>query len=328
MPENELKELAEDIKKNGLLEDITLTLDGSLLDGNSRWDACELAGIEPRTVVYRGADSISFVISKNKYRKHLEIGQLAMVMAKLAGLKRGYHSDSLAEGISRKALSEQSGLSYGTIDNARMVLNHGAPNVVAMVEKGEVTVRTAAEAVRSASKETQANWTKDDVKKEGRKVFNSYRSTQDRKAVAKKNAVQKQSAPPVLTMKFPSAEETGFPINGTIEQKDAHHKKYGRTPMYPKEVKDMLNNEAWVGAYTTAIISVTNDTHPEAEACCKALDEMSAWVPRPEKGTDWAINFASKAKKHLGFLEQRLPVAIDRLTKLFDALKQRKKLGE
>src|SRR5437667_3397811 len=89
MPENELKELAEDIKQKGLIETITLTPDGKLLDGNSRWDACELAGREPRTEIYQGDDPIGFVISKNKHRKHLEIGQLAMVMAKLVKLKPG-----------------------------------------------------------------------------------------------------------------------------------------------------------------------------------------------------------------------------------------------
>ena len=89
MPALELKELAEDIKHKGLLEDITLTPEGELLDGNSRWDACELADVEPRTVIYEGDDPIGFVISKNKLRKHLDKGVLAMTVAELVKCQPG-----------------------------------------------------------------------------------------------------------------------------------------------------------------------------------------------------------------------------------------------
>jgi len=140
----------------------------------------------------------------------------------------------------------------------------------------------------------------------------------------KKCAPQKKLTP-WPQMKFPTHEETGFPINGTLAEKDAHHKKYGRTPMHPKEVKDMLNNAAWVEAYVGAISLVTSDSHPGAEAFCSALDQMLAWVPRPEKGDDWKINFAAKATKSLALIEQRLPVALSRLTELSNALKERSK---
>src|ERR1700752_3341918 len=210
MPENGLIELAEDIKQKGQLEDIVLTADGKLLDGNSRWDACELAGVEPRTVVYQGNDPIGYVISKNKHRKHLEPSQLAMVMAKLVKLKPGEKANFFREDInlSATALANQSGLSRATIENARAVLSHGAPNVVSMVEKGQGIVRTAAQAGRGTPKETQATWSKEDVHKEGRKVINAYPSNQNRKPAAKK---PKKEFAPWPTMKFPTPEETGFP---------------------------------------------------------------------------------------------------------------------
>ena len=124
-------------------------------------------------------------------------------------------------------------------------------------------------------------------------------------------------------MKFPTAEETGFPINGTLEQKFEHAKKYGRTPMHPKVVKDMLNNQAWIGDYVHALLMVTNDTHPDPQAFCSALDALLAWVPQPEKGSDYGINFAAKAKKHLALVQERLPVAIARLTELSNTLRER-----
>lgn len=49
-----LCELAADISANELHEPITMTPDGLLLDGRNRALACELAGVEPATVVYAG----------------------------------------------------------------------------------------------------------------------------------------------------------------------------------------------------------------------------------------------------------------------------------
>jgi hypothetical protein len=325
MSENELKELADDIKQKGLVEAVTLMPDGRLLDGSNRWDGCELAGIEPRTVVYEGDDPIGFVVSQNKNRRHLDKGQLAIVMARLMNLKPGSNQYQhktpgaipFAERNHKsKDLAKLAAISCSSIRHARLVLNHGTPNIIAMVEKGDVRVRTAAEAVRHAPKEVQANWTKEDLRREGRKVMNSYTSAQKRKSVFK-------HPPSPGMIKFPSVEETGFPINGTIEEKDAHSKKYGRTPMYPKEVKDMLNNEQWVSGYMSAIVSVTNASHPDVEAFFGAIDAMLAWVPRPDQGDSWAINFAAKAKKELRLLEVRLPLAVERITKLHDAWKQR-----
>ena len=54
MHPGELRELAADIKANGLHEPLTLTPDGLLLDGRNRMLACEMAGVEPATVVYAG----------------------------------------------------------------------------------------------------------------------------------------------------------------------------------------------------------------------------------------------------------------------------------
>ena len=43
LDDEDLKELAEDIKKNGLGERISL-LDGRILDGRNRYNACKMAG--------------------------------------------------------------------------------------------------------------------------------------------------------------------------------------------------------------------------------------------------------------------------------------------
>jgi hypothetical protein len=74
-----LHELADDIALNGLHEPLTLAPDGRLLDGRNRALACELAGIEPHTVVYAG-DPAPFSLSKNARRRHMSPKGLAASM--------------------------------------------------------------------------------------------------------------------------------------------------------------------------------------------------------------------------------------------------------
>ena len=329
LSQKELGELAEDIKRQGQLEDITLMPDGSLLDGSNRWDACELASVQPRTVTYEGNDPVGFSISKNKQRRHLDSNRLAMIMARLHHLARGTNQyqtkmDPVGNGTHNSVteLSKQSGVSESTIGFAKRVVKEAAPHIVQMVDNGEVTARVAAEAINGVPKDEQAIWKKEDVQKEGRKKINAYPSNQKRKAVTKKAIPLR---PP--TIKFPTAEETGFPVNGTFEEKDAFYRKYGRTPLHPKEVKDMSNNANWVNGYVTAILTVSNDHHPSPEAFFGAIDAMLGWVPKPEKGVDWGINFAVKAKKQLALLAERLPLALDRLTKLSEAWKGRQEVA-
>ncbi len=70
MSDEELGELAADIRAHGLLEPIVL-LDGLVLDGRNRLRACEAAGVEPRFVDWDGTgDPAVWVISKNLKRRH------------------------------------------------------------------------------------------------------------------------------------------------------------------------------------------------------------------------------------------------------------------
>jgi site-specific DNA-methyltransferase (adenine-specific) len=76
--DEELQELAEDIRQNGLLNDI-ITLDGKVLDGRNRFEACRLAGVEPRYKEFDGDDPIGWVVAQNLLRRHLTASQRAVV---------------------------------------------------------------------------------------------------------------------------------------------------------------------------------------------------------------------------------------------------------
>jgi ParB-like chromosome segregation protein Spo0J len=149
--------LVDDIKRNGLLEAIVQDLDERILDGRNRLRACEAAGVEPRFVVYNGDDPISFVVSKNFRRRHMNESQRAMVAAKLATLPRGRRAKSdTSAGLTRAGAAELMNVGEGTVAAARTVLEHAVPEVVSAVERGEMSVTAAAElAKHPASKQRE-----------------------------------------------------------------------------------------------------------------------------------------------------------------------------
>jgi len=75
---DDFDELVTDIKVNGLQEPITKH-EGKILDGLSRYRACEKAGVEPRFVDYKGNAPLAFVLSKNLRRRHLTADQRAVI---------------------------------------------------------------------------------------------------------------------------------------------------------------------------------------------------------------------------------------------------------
>jgi hypothetical protein len=81
-------ELKEDIKAHGLREPIVL-FEGKILDGRNRFRACQETGVTPVFEEYTGTDPLSFVISLNLKRRHLNESQRAMVGAKLANMPIG-----------------------------------------------------------------------------------------------------------------------------------------------------------------------------------------------------------------------------------------------
>jgi hypothetical protein len=62
---------------------------GLIIGGRNRYATCEKIGIEPLTRPYAGPDLVSYVISLNLRRRHLDESQCALVAAKLATLQLG-----------------------------------------------------------------------------------------------------------------------------------------------------------------------------------------------------------------------------------------------
>src|SRR4030042_2530696 len=74
-----LDDLVQDIKKNGLLKTIVL-FENKVLDGRNRYIACKKADVIPRFKQYnKEIDPLSYVISENLKRRHLNSAEKAEI---------------------------------------------------------------------------------------------------------------------------------------------------------------------------------------------------------------------------------------------------------
>jgi ParB-like nuclease domain len=156
--EEQTLELADDIKKRGLIEPLVL-YEEAILDGRNRYNAAKLAGykLKPDDVVqfeehYEGVDPVAFVISKNIRRRHLTIGQRAGVLSvlhKILKPREKQNAQNCAnvpqKGLEQRAI--ESGISPHTARRAQTVLN-ADPKLHAQVVDGKVPLDKAVHQVR------------------------------------------------------------------------------------------------------------------------------------------------------------------------------------
>lgn len=116
-----------------------------IIDGRHRAQACAELGIAPTSREYQGDESslVSFVVSLNLHRRHLDESQRALVAGKLANLERGanQHASIDASTVTQTQAAELLNVSRPSVQRAREVLDHGAPELVAAVERVEMVMR-------------------------------------------------------------------------------------------------------------------------------------------------------------------------------------------
>jgi hypothetical protein len=158
MPAEEFEELVEDIRKNGLREEIWLHPDGRIIDGRNRYAACDLANVEPRFKNWDGNGSlIGLVLSLNLRRRHLDESQRAIIAARAVKLfeeearqRQGTRTDLGAKlpggsaGRARDQAAELLNVAPRSVEAGGKVLKEGAPDLVAAVDSGKVSVSAAA----------------------------------------------------------------------------------------------------------------------------------------------------------------------------------------
>jgi hypothetical protein len=193
MTSEELLLLTEDIAENGLREPI-VTLDGKVLDGRNRLQACGNANVEPEFVEYEGSEPYTYVISVNLHRRHLTSSQIAAIAvdaseplmeevarrasrgrAEAAATRPRDERGKLASSAvsnetalepkygnrSREILANQFGTSHAQVGRAQKVRAED-PELFQQIKDGEVSVGAAYNQVKGEPKEYQS--TKDSRK--------------------------------------------------------------------------------------------------------------------------------------------------------------------
>lgn len=149
---DEFRALVDDIDQHGLMDAIVLH-EGLILDGRNRYNACLAAGVEPRFTHYDGDNPLAFVLSSNLHRRHLDESQRAMVAARIATLPHGgavyrQNDASIDASKTQPAAASALNVSRPSVQRARVVIDHGAPELVTAVDQGTVPVAAAADVAR------------------------------------------------------------------------------------------------------------------------------------------------------------------------------------
>lgn len=116
LTDDELADLAADIRANGLLHPIVLDADGVLIDGRNRLAACKLAGVEPTFTELNGHDPVAFILSSNIHRRQMTKGQAAMAVVRCKETLQG----------STRDLGSTIKVSHQRIHQAHAVLEYAA----------------------------------------------------------------------------------------------------------------------------------------------------------------------------------------------------------
>lgn len=135
--------LVADVQKSGLCEPIVL-YEGKILDGWNRYRACREAGvtplINPWTPRHEGDTPEAYVLSRNKERRHLEPGQLAMIAAEMLERRK-----QAGQNTTQQQAANEVGVSRRTMVDAIKVNRDGAAEVIDAAQRGDVSVQTAAQ---------------------------------------------------------------------------------------------------------------------------------------------------------------------------------------
>lgn len=147
------EELLADIKANGVREPV-ITYRGTLLDGRNRYRVCQALGIDAPTREYEGDAPLLYVLSLNLHRRHLDESQRAMIAARIATMSEGRPAASgPKDAVSQSKAAEVMNVGRASITRARKVIEKAAPEIVAAVEGGKVSVGAAAVAADASIEE-------------------------------------------------------------------------------------------------------------------------------------------------------------------------------
>lgn len=159
MNPEEFKVLVQDMIASGFDPSSPIvTFQNKILDGRNRFKAALEAKVKPLFESFTGSDPLGFVVRHNLKRRHLNDSQRAAVAAKLATMRQGERTDLQPSANFPKVSQSQAAEMLNVSDRSLRMFNAVAermPELVPLIEKGELTVNKAWTEVRR--KEVIAN---------------------------------------------------------------------------------------------------------------------------------------------------------------------------
>lgn len=181
MSSDELEELTEDIRNNGLANPVVLTNDHLLLDGRHRLIACYDALQEVR-FDFTGVDPWLYVCSLNIKRRHLTVGQKAMFAVSMleheqelakerqkeAGKMHGRGHEKVVATLpqpidkpkpapkSREKVSAAVGVGQKAIDKAKKITEYAPKEVVEQARAGKIDLEPAYREARKVEQQRKS----------------------------------------------------------------------------------------------------------------------------------------------------------------------------
>lgn len=137
LSDDELRDLAEDIKANGLIHPIILDGDGVLIDGRNRLAACNLAGVVPTFENLNGHDPVAYILASNISRRHMNAGQRAMAVV----MVRDFHKVKIVDA------AKSADVAVGRVGQAETI-RKWAPDLAEAVLSGAEPLNSAYDEAR------------------------------------------------------------------------------------------------------------------------------------------------------------------------------------
>jgi hypothetical protein len=155
MKEKDLANLASDIKKNGLQNKIIL-YENKILDGRNRYKACLMAGVPIEFDKYQDNNPITYVISVNAHRRHLNQSMRAVAASRVANMRQGERTD-LEPSVDVRNVTSQAEAAKELDVSERMIqtvkaIERDAPEMIKNIEDGDITVTAAAKEIKHRKK--------------------------------------------------------------------------------------------------------------------------------------------------------------------------------
>lgn len=160
-----IEEMSFDIQTNGLKDPVVI-YEGKILDGRNRYLACRKAGLEPKTVEYKGKDPLGFVISKNLHRRHLTPAQKSMIAANILAEK-----GPKATSADRALLARQMEVGESMVKIAQRINHLAIDPIKTMLNSGRLSINKANTILNEARDRTDTRITNNTVHPKDEKKF-------------------------------------------------------------------------------------------------------------------------------------------------------------